>query len=268
MQISPLSRSSLLLHPIIRLAEGSEEKMAAATGFVLQHKSRHYLITNWHIVSGRRNDNGQPMAAHGGTPSAIHIWHNHMGGAEYLAWAGTTEELYDQNGAPRWLEHRQFGRDVDVVALPLAITTGISFRSRNLDEESSSGRVLAADVPDQVNIIGFPYGEVAAGRIAIWVQGSIATDMDIDYAGLPCFLVDSRTRRGQSGSPVIVYRGAADPARLTDGRVLMGHTDMSRLLGVYSGRINPESDLGKVWKTSAIREIMEDGILGNANLSP
>jgi hypothetical protein len=31
-------------------------------------------------------------------------------------------------------------------------------------------------------------------------------------------------------------------------------------LGVYSGRINEESDLGYVWKASALRELIEAGV--------
>jgi hypothetical protein len=40
------------------------------------------------------------------------------------------------------------------------------------------------------------------------------------------------------------------------------------MLGVYSGRINEESDLGKVWKVPALREIIASGIPGNADLVP
>jgi hypothetical protein len=36
----------------------------------------------------------------------------------------------------------------------------------------------------------------------------------------------------------------------------MYRTDAWRLLGVYSGRINEQSDLGMVWKLSAIRELV------------
>ena len=128
--------------------------------------------------------------------------------------------------------------------------------------------VLIADVPDPVSIIGFPFGETAAGQIAIWVRGSIATDMETDYGGLPCFLVDARTRQGQSGSPVIVYKGESGTGRMSDGSITSGSGIMSNLLGVYSGRINAGSDLGQVWKTAAVIEILENGVLGNRDLTP
>jgi hypothetical protein len=33
--------------------------------------------------------------------------------------------------------------------------------------------------------------------------------------------------------------------------------DLEEFLGVYSGRINAESDLGIVWKAQVVREIIE-----------
>lgn len=266
MAISRLSLSSLMMYPIISCADGTEERMAVATGFVVQRKSQSYLITNWHVVSGRRSDNGQPLASHGGLPDKIEIWHNHIGAPNFISWAPVIEKVVGEEDTPHWLEHPRYGRRVDVVALPLTFTSGVSFYPYDLEDGSSGTPVLVADVPDPVNIIGFPFGESAAVRIAIWSKGSIATDMEVDYGQLPCFLIDSRTRQGQSGSPVVVYKGPSDNGRLTNGGVIMGGEIMSRLLGVYSGRINPESDLGRVWKVSALKEILEHGVIGNRDL--
>jgi Trypsin-like peptidase domain len=263
MTISRFSLRSLLLHPIEVLYDGPEKEMASATGFVVEIESQHYLITNWHVVSGRRPDSGQAIEDHGGTPRKIKIWHNRLIGPDKLTWVSVIEPLYGEDGKPLWLEHPQFGRQVDVVALPLTITADISFLTHKLEEEPPA---LKVDVPDTVYIIGFPFGIVARGKVAIWVQGSVATDIDIDYGNLPCFLVDSRTRRGQSGSPVLGYRGRAQMALMEDGDTHISDSIISRLLGVYSGRFNEESDLGRVWKTSAIIEILKRGAPGNADL--
>lgn len=182
-----MSLTSLMLCPIITRRDGTEERMGNATGFIVERESVHYLITNWHVVSGRRPDNGQLVAPQVGLPDKIEIFHNQIGAAYIMSWAPTVEQLIDSTGAPRWLEHSTFGRRVDVLALPLAFTSGINFMTYSLDDGSSGVPVLIADVPDPVSIIGFPFGEAAAGRIAIWVRGSIATDMEIDYGGVPCF---------------------------------------------------------------------------------
>lgn len=125
--------------------------------------------------------------------------------------------------------------------------------------------ILRAEVSDWVNIIGFPFGRSSAGYFAIWVKGAIASDMEIDHDQLPCFLIDSRTRSGQSGSPVIAY-AAAGPAILGNGSLVEQTTPIARLLGVYSGRVNEQSDIGYVWKIAAIQEILENGVPGDVSI--
>jgi hypothetical protein len=77
----------------------------------------------------------------------------------------------------------------------------------------------------------------------------------IDFDALPTFLIDCRSRQGQSGSPVIAYRGGGMVA-LTGGSTAVFAGPVYRFLGIYSGRINSESDLGVVWKASAIAELI------------
>jgi hypothetical protein len=90
---------------------------------------------------------------------------------------------------------------------------------------------------------------------AIWVRGTIASEPGIDYDDLPRFLVDARTRVGQSGSPVI--RVSVDGLTPTvDGGVAIYNGPVMRLVGVYSGRINQESDLGYVWRVGVIKDIL------------
>ena len=78
----------------------------------------------------------------------------------------------------------------------------------------------------------------------------------LDWENLPRFLIDSRTRSGQSGSPVIAYSdGGAVP--MADGSLAFMSGPMEQFFGVYSGRINAESDLGVVWKAQVVREVIE-----------
>lgn len=43
---------------------------------------------------------------------------------------------------------------------------------------------------------------------------------------------------------------------MRDGSTAMITGEFSRIMGIYSGRINKDSDLGIVWKTSAIVEMI------------
>jgi len=122
-------------------------------------------------------------------------------------------------------------------------------------------------VADFVNIVGFPFGVTAAGAIAIWTKGAIASEPEIDFDMRPCFLIDARTRQGQSGSPVIAY-SPGGPTVMEDGSLAILTGTAVNLLGIYSGRINKESDLGMVWKPRAIQDIVENGKPGNDRLVP
>jgi hypothetical protein len=105
-----------------------------------------------------------------------------------------------------------------------------------------------------VSVVGFPFGLTAGGSLAVWATGFVATDPDIDYGNLPVFLIDCRSRPGQSGSAVIAHRTGGAVA--TEQGVRVGGGVMTRFLGIYSGRVNAESDLGFVWKAAAIRELV------------
>jgi hypothetical protein len=72
---------------------------------------------------------------------------------------------------------------------------------------------------------------------------------------LPLFLIDSRTRPGQSGSPVIAYSGGG--AHVLEKVVSVGGGPRERFVGVYSGRINDQSDIGRVWKRKALVEVID-----------
>lgn len=43
---------------------------------------------------------------------------------------------------------------------------------------------------------------------------------------------------------------------MSDGSTSLASGAMLRFLGIYSGRINKESDLGIVWKATAIAELV------------
>jgi hypothetical protein len=157
-----------------------------------------------------------------------------------------------------WLEHPTHGRKVDVVALevPGDIPQAASINAWNLEQ---AGPAQLA-IPDDVSIVGYPFGITGGSGFAIWSRGTVASELDFDHDKLPMFLIDSRTRRGQSGAPVFWYSShGMVPVKggwmLNDGK----QPPMS-LLGIYSGRINEQSDLGRVFRLSSIREILDGGV--------
>jgi hypothetical protein len=83
----------------------------------------------------------------------------------------------------------------------------------------------------------------------------MASEPQVDFNDLPIFLIDCRSRQGQSGSAVLAYRSGGMVA-MADGGSAAFDGPVWKFLGIYSGRINRESDLGIVWKASAIHELV------------
>jgi hypothetical protein len=124
--------------------------------------------------------------------------------------------------------------------------------------------LVAGGIAQSLSIVGFPFGLAGGGAFAIWSQGTVATEAMIDFGDMPCFLIDSRTRPGQSGSPVIFYADGGT-VQTGDGGSVTIAGPVELLLGVYSGRINEQSDLGFVWRRAGIQEIVESGVPGSVD---
>lgn len=240
------SAASLLLEP-----SSNGGQLGVATGFVVSFSTRKYLITNRHVVTGRHQQTGQPLHSSGAFPSQLGIWHNVAG--KLGNWERRIEHLYDSRGKPRWLIHAASGGSVDVVALALTKTAGIDFIEHQIGPQEPA---LALAASTDLFIVGFPFGVTGGGLFGVWSRGSVASEPEMDWNDLPLMLVDSRTRPGQSGSPVIQYsRGGA--VALADGGTSVFAGPVERLVGVYSGRVNEQSDLGLVWKKAVIEDILE-----------
>jgi Trypsin-like peptidase domain len=225
--------------------------LANGTGFLVRRGDHIWLITNRHNVTGRHQETGQPLCEHGGVPDTVEIIHNAAGRTG--EWVVTREPLLDDDGLPRWIEHPHLGEQADVVALLLDVVDDIEVLDYDLEAPEPDlpfGPAMA------VSIIGFPFGRTAGGAFPIWVAGFVASVPEIDYKKLPVFLVDARTRSGQSGSPVITYSHVGSLPTREGLRFPLGEP-VWQLHGIYAGRITSGSDIGMVWKTSCLIELIE-----------
>lgn len=243
-KIDPLSVVPLFLD-----TQGQGKTLGFGTGFVVQHIGQPYLITNWHVVTGRRPDSGQPISESGAAdPDRLLLWHHVVGSLG--AWRVRDESLLEGGTAsPRWREHPR-GREVDVVALPLnSVTSNVQFCPMDLTLAKED--ILVAP-GEPVSILGFPFGMSSGGRFPIWKTGHVASDIDLDYEGKPVFLIDATTKPGMSGSPVVARH--IGQIRRSSGLQIGGQA--TRFLGVYSGRIHDEADIGMVWKPQVLNDIL------------
>jgi Trypsin-like peptidase domain len=234
---------------LIQMSAGGQA-LGTGTGFVVQSAKGPVLLTNRHNVMGRRQDNGKTLSPTGGIPDSLTIVHNRKG--KLGEWLGQTEILLSA-GKPRWIEHPKLGAKADFVALPLTQLIDVEVYPYDV---FNTGTAIRCGPADTISVVGFPFGIQAGGSLAVWATGFIASEPDIDFENLPVFLIDCRSRPGQSGSAVIAYRMGGAIA-MEDGSTAIMAGEAIRLLGIYSGRINEQSDLGIVWKASALKELVE-----------
>ena len=224
--------------------------LASGSGFLVQNARHVFLITNRHNVSGRNNETGEVISKTCGTPNEIVIGHNRQGQPGISI--EKVEPLFVDE-VPRWFEHPNLGEAADFVALPLTHLDDVAVHAHDLDDAGPEIYLAPSDV---VSVVGFPFGLRGGGSFAVWATGFIASEPSVDFNGRPVFLIDRRTREGQSGSAVIAYRSAGVVAEKI-GTLTVHEEPVTRFLGIYSGRINKDSDIGMVWKAEAIRELIE-----------
>lgn len=234
---------------LIQMCVGTQP-LSTGTGFVCETAKGPLLVTNWHNLSGRHPQTKQPLSPTAGIPDKISIIHNRAG--KLGQWLPKTEVLTTNQGSCRWFEHPTLGDKADIVALPLTDLTDVELYPYNL----TGSPAVAMNPAEAISVVGFPFGLQAGGSLAVWATGFVASEPDIDFNDLPLFLIDCRTRPGQSGSAVIMHRNGGSVA-MQDGSTAMFGGTVTKFQGIYSGRINDQSDLGMVWKASAISELID-----------
>jgi hypothetical protein len=185
-----------------------------------------YRVSPTHVAVGFRAS--QPKASNGsGLEVAVQ---------QYLL------RLIDDSWKPVWREHARFGRSVDVAALAFHVPTD---RDEVIDEawdEAPPAQDPASKlwVSQAIAVVGYPYGLRGGFDLPTWIGGIIASEPAILhlYRGkeYPLFLVDARSRSGQSGSPVVTVR---QPLALTNetGSWEVAVGPRWELVGVYTGRV-------------------------------
>jgi Trypsin-like peptidase domain len=235
-----------------------------ATGFLFRHNNELFLITNWHVVTGTDPTNLAPVVC-GPRPEALTLEYKQSVGANGVPTVGAAtitnvlSPLYlYQRSTPVWFEHitRQ---NVDVVALSLATVNPDAFFNlpvNEVDQDRGFDVTLGMDC----FVLGYPQGMLGPGSTPIWKRGSIASEPMYDYRGKLGFLIDTATREGMSGAPVIARHSGV----VKQGPVSVIGT-ATKFIGIYSGRIGTdpiEVQLGMVWRKEVLNDILSKETTG------
>lgn len=209
------------------------------------------MITNRHNVTGKHQTTGKHLSATAGEPNFL-IAHIFSNPPNKIGWLQECCHLYDENNQPLWPEHPSLGARADFIALVIDLPADLPFYPIDI---TTPKQEIAVTPAENVSVLGFPMGKAAGGLFPIWVSGFVASEPDIDYNDLPIFLIDCRTKQGQSGSPVFTIK--KDMVNYKDGsHELKFGGQTVEFLGIYSGRIDKDSDIGMVWKRRAIEELI------------
>jgi hypothetical protein len=235
-----------------------DELLSCGTAFLVANDrdSHCALITNRHNVTGRNQDTGEPLHKYGGIPDNIIIYFHKNSELINGEWKKIKLPLYRDDGTPFWIEHPRLGGKADLVALNLKWGSDVSRYPYYLKSDLDSFSISIGPA-ETISVIGFPFGLSSIERFPIWATGFTAQELSLVTPENPVFIIDCRTRRGQSGSAVIAYRPGSYQYE-KEGKVYSGMGGVRwEFLGIYSGRINAESDLGRVWHKSAVQEVLD-----------
>ena len=269
-----------------------EQYLSSATGFLWRNSdSRDYLVSNWHVFAGKNAETKENLDRLGRLPNRILVYfpvqiHENI---PYLLHFREEYLLNDKNNQTHWLEHAS-GSVIDVGVLPLASFPNFSSRTfykisdkirnpipilphlqiqrlylavnqrPNIDDEY----MLAGN---EVFVVGFPIG----GRsvFPLHKHATLATEPMVMIDNLPKILLDTGTRPGMSGAPIVSALGFTYVRKDRTGMILNMHEPTRgrlNFVGIYSGRVEEpvspdplEKQVGICWRRQVIDEIIIGG---------
>lgn len=248
-------------------------KVGIGSAFFYRLDDQLFIVTARHCFSARSWETGQFMPGSGSvepTHVELSIRKRPTDGKwdmrEPAPMVRLLLPLLDREGQPLWFEHPKAGAGFDVAALPipacLADDESLMIEAYSPAPNDEQAAKLDPAVAQDVFVIGYPCGLQSGFMMPLWVRGTIASEPAMYYShtncvtrreqALPVVIIDARTREGQSGSPAVLYQRPLTPIYTNSGEIQLTKYGVSRLLGVYSGRTSPDSDLGFVWRIETV----------------
>jgi hypothetical protein len=232
----------------------NDTPLGHATGFIWFANGRYFLVSNWHVFSMLdffTGKNSHPYAA----------WPNIL--KAHFQVPGTYEKVIcdlrirGHDDRPLWFVRPPAARRVDIAVLPLDLQQkelGINLYPINVLASAK----LRIEIGMEVFILGYPFA-ISPPAFPIWKRGSIASEPDLARLTTGYMYVDTASRPGMSGAPVI--RRSWSNHMVEPGVLAMTDGPLNRFIGVYSGRVHTnypyEAQIGLVWDGSYIDEIIQ-----------
>ncbi len=253
--------------------DGSGKVMSHGTGFYWHKDGRDWLITCWHVVSGRNPFTGELMSSNGLIPKTVNIkgWKlQSLPGVDIeVKRTGYTYTFPDHAIEALEKPPEIDGKIVDIFALPLMpdfainkdFSEDVGGNWANIDSRINNIPTdkIATIAGDECVILGYPLSNYTGLTLPIWKTGSLSTESKMSLDGSPAFLIDAATSSAMSGSPVL-RRSAAIATYDKDTQIVSEHRGY-QLVGVYAGRLQNKQleqiGVGYAWFASLIPQVIE-----------
>lgn len=271
-------------------------ELAIGTGFIYLHKSQHYLITAWHNVTGRHPETLKTLSHMGAIPDHLAVNIKIEGGGVVLR-ERLILPLFGEESTNYFIHPINSPR-IDVVAIPfnpkephianLPNENGVPdplrlylagdpeyvnteiFPIQNFLLENNNlvkGWFEKVDVTDELFIPGYPMNVQDQTYEPVWKRATVASSVQTGWNRERKFLVDSASRSGMSGAPVLYYNSSG-LVRYGSHSYQLGKP-AAILAGVYVGRIG--NGISRTHKTNKTSNLSMDidaqlGIVFNATV--
>ena len=154
--------------------------LSKATASIYFQNGRYYLVTNWHVLSGRNPITFKVLDKNCALPEAIRVYFpkdGKIGCSKKIDFP-----LKNEEDRFNWLEHSR-KNEIDVALLPLNIESTFGVSLVNEINESRGINVFPEYfyVGQEVFVLGFPLGVKGGGGFPIWKKATIASEPNGTY---------------------------------------------------------------------------------------
>lgn len=255
---SPLSVASFYVETFFEdKDEGINTGLSTATAFAYKYRDKKYLVTNYHVAYGRNAITNQPLDSNGGIPNKMLIYHYEPSRINSMILQ--YELTYSNENNPfRYMIIDGKIADVAICELPENFVGTCINEVENIYGEPSVEENIQLEITESLYVLGYPRG-IHVLYTPVWKRSSVATEPNIDVDNMPCFYIDSTTREGMSGAPVVYY-SKSGAYSTPEFPLAIANRPIYKFVGIYAGRDQGGEDhiaqLGRVWRKELIERII------------
>lgn len=233
----------------------NEIELGTATAFAYKHNNNKYLVTNYHVAYGINPETKKVINSMGAIPNKIECnYYTKDLKSKYFR-----IDYIDDTNPFKYISKDGNIIDIAIYQLPNSFDGVCINEIGEIFNEPAYEDKLNLKITECLYVLGYPRG-INVEETPIWKRSSIASEPDLDINGVPSFYIDTTTREGMSGAPVIIYCGDGN-YRNAEGTYIMAGYSVYKFIGIYSGRDRNDephiAQLGRVWKRELIDTVIE-----------